>query len=79
MNFSRSVLFHTETRVFLKYFVRGCSDLICNKIANKITKNSPPNNSETESQTEVKSIEIPKEGYIPPESRKKIIDELRLT
>ena len=24
MNFSRSALFHMETRVFLKYFVRGC-------------------------------------------------------
>ena len=25
MNFSRSVLFHVETRVFLKYFVFACS------------------------------------------------------
>ena len=26
MNFSRTALFHTKTRVFLEYFVRACSD-----------------------------------------------------
>ena len=30
LNFSRSVLFHMETRVFLKYFVRGCSLVLRN-------------------------------------------------
>ena len=43
-------------------------------IGNKITKKSPQDNSETvESETE-----IPKERYISPEERQRIIDKLRL-
>ena len=52
--------------------------MIDKKVANKITKNSPQNNSESSSQTEEKSAEIPKERYISPEKRPKIIHELRL-
>ena len=57
--------------------------LIDNKIANKITgvsKNSLQNNSETvtnENDNKI-PIELPKERYISPEERQKIIDELRL-
>ena len=53
--------------------------LIRNKIADKITKvsnNSQQNNSETGPNEHDK--EIPKERYISPKERKKIIDDLRL-
>ena len=54
-------------------------DLIANKIAEKITNistNSQENNSETVSNKH--ATEIPKESYISPEERQKIIDGLRL-
>ena len=53
-------------------------DLIGNKIANKIamvSKNSQQNNSET--VTKKNDKEIPKERYISPEEKQKIIDNLR--
>ena len=53
--------------------------MIGNKIANRITKvskNSQQNNSET--VTNENDKEIPKERYISPEERQKIIDDLRL-
>ena len=49
------------------------------KITNKITKvskNSKQNNSEA--VTNENNKEIPKERYISPEKRQKIIDDLRL-
>ena len=55
-------------------------DLIGNKIANKITKISKTlqqNNSETIKNEHDK--EIPKERYISPDEREKIIHDLRLT
>ena len=54
-------------------------DLIGNKIANKIAKvprSSAQNNSETITNEHDK--EIPKERYVSPEERQKIIDDLRL-
>ena len=54
-------------------------DLISNKITNKImgvSKNSQQNNSKT--ATNENDKEIPKERYISPEVREKIIDNLRL-
>ena len=54
--------------------------MISNKIANKITnvsRNSQQNNSETVTNENYK--EIPKERYVSPEERHKIIDEMRLT
>ena len=53
--------------------------MIGNNIANKITKvskNSQQNNSET--LTNEHDKEIPKERYISPKERQKIIDNLRL-
>ena len=53
-------------------------NLVGNKIANRITgvsKNSQQNNSETVTNEHDK--EIPKERYISPEERQKIIDNLR--
>ena len=50
-------------------------DLIGNKIDDKIlegSKTSPQNSSETNEE------EMPREKYIPPELRQKIIDDLRL-
>ena len=49
-------------------------DSIGNKIANKTTKSSQNNSKADENE-----LEIPKERYISPEKRQKIIDELRLT
>ena len=53
--------------------------MIRNKIAHKITKvakNSQENKSET--VTNENDQEIPKERYISPEKRLKIIDDMRL-
>ena len=53
-------------------------DLIGNKIADKITSASKnPHNEEIQSN-EVNN-EMPKERYISPKERQKIIDELKLT
>ena len=53
-------------------------DLIGNKIADKITSASKkPHNEEIQSN-EVNN-EIPKERYISPKERQKLIDELKLT
>ena len=53
--------------------------LIGNKIANKITnvsRSSPQNNSVTIANKHDKGI--PKERYVSPEERQKVIDDLRL-
>ena len=53
--------------------------MIANKSANEITKvsrSSPQNNSETITNEHDK--EIPKERYISPEERQKIIDDFTL-
>ena len=56
-----------------EFFKKATGDLIGIKIADKITrvsKTSPKNNSEANEE------EIPREKYIPPELRQKIIDDL---
>ena len=52
-------------------------DLIGNKTAGKITSASKKSQNEEIQSNEVNN-EIPKERYIPPKERQKIIDELRL-
>ena len=52
-------------------------DLIGNKTADKITSASKKSQNEEIQSNEVNN-EIPKERYIPPKERQKIIDELRL-
>ena len=52
-------------------------DLIGNKIADKITSASKKSQDEEIQSNEVNN-EIPKERYISPKERQKIIDELRL-
>ena len=53
-------------------------DLIGNKIAEKITSASKKSQNE-EIQSDKVNNEIPKERYISPKERQKIIDELKLT
>ena len=53
-------------------------DLIGNKIADKITSASKKSQNE-EIQSDELNNEIPKERYISPKERQKIIDELKLT
>ena len=53
-------------------------DLIGNKIADKITSASKKSQNEEIQSNEVNN-EIPKERYISPKERQKIIEELRLT
>ena len=52
-------------------------DLVGNKIADKVTSASKKSHSEEIQSNEVNN-EIPKERYISPKERQKIIDELRL-
>ena len=59
--------------------MKATGHLICNEIANKsmeVTKNSQQNISEK--VTNEHDEEIPKERYISPEEREKIIDDLKL-
>ena len=51
--------------------------LVGNKIADKITSTSKKSHNEEIQSNEVNN-EIPKERYIPPKERQKIIDELRV-
>ena len=53
-------------------------DLICNKIADKITSASKKSQNEEIQSNEVNN-EIPKERYISPKERQKIIYELKMT
>ena len=70
--------FKTASKRAIQKAAEASGDLIGNKIANKImgfSKNLQQNNSET--VTNENDKEIPKERYIPPEKRQKIIDNLR--
>ena len=68
-------------RAIIKTADSTCN-LIGNKIADKITRvstNSPQNNSITNEEENIGfHREIPRERYISPEERQKIIDDLRL-
>ena len=62
----------TAGKQILKETVKATGDLIGNKIADKITSASKKSYDEVNN-------EIPKERYISPKERQKIIDELKLT
>ena len=62
----------TAGKKILKETAKATGDLIGNKIADKITA-KPSKKSHDEVNTE-----IPKERYISPKERQKIIDELKL-
>ena len=53
-------------------------DSIGNKTADKITAKPSKKSQNEEIQSNEVNNEIPKERYIPPKERQKIIDELRL-
>ena len=63
----------TAGKKILKETAKATGDLIGNKIADKITA-KPSKKSHDEVNNE-----IPKERYISPKERQKIIDELKLT
>ena len=56
----------------------GTGDLICNQIADKITAKPKKKPHNEEIQSDEVNNEIPKERYISPKERQKIIDELKL-
>ena len=62
----------TVGKKILKKTAEATGDLIGNKIADKITSASKKSHDEVNN-------EIPKERYIPPKERQKIIDELKVT
>ena len=62
----------------LKKTAKATGDLIGNKIADKITSASKKSHNE-EIQSNGVYNEIPKERYISPKKKQKIIDELKLT
>ena len=62
----------TAGQKILKETAKATGDLIGNKIADKITSVSK------KSQSDEVNNEIPKERYISPKERQKIIDELKL-
>ena len=62
----------TAGEKILKKSAEPTGDLIGNKIADKITSASKKSHDEVNN-------EIPKERYISPKKRQKIIDELKLT
>ena len=64
----------TAGKEILKETAKATGDLIGNKIADKIT--AKPSKK---SQSDEFIYGIPKERYISPKERQKIIDELRLT
>ena len=71
--------FKTSSKIVIQKTTEATGDLIGHKFVNKISKvskSSPQNNSETITNEHDK--EIPKERYISPEERQKIIDDLRL-
>ena len=62
----------TACKKIFKETAKATGDLIGNKIADKITSASKKSYDEINN-------EIPKERYISPKERQKIIDELKLT
>ena len=64
---------NTAGKKILKKAAKSTGDLIGNKIADKITSASK------KSQSDEVNNEIPKERYISPNERQKVIDELKLT
>ena len=61
----------TAGKKILKETAKATGDLIDNKIADKITSASKKSHDEVNN-------EIPKEKYISPKNRQKIINELKL-
>ena len=69
----------TADKRILKKTAKATGDLIGNKIADKITAKPSKKSYNEEIQSDEVNNEIPKERYISPKERQKIIDELKLT
>ena len=67
----------TASKRAVQKTAEAIGDLIGNKIADKITSASKKSHNE-EIQSNQVNNEIPKERYISPKEKQKIIDELRL-
>ena len=67
----------TASKTAIQKTAEATGDLIGNKLADKITSASKKSRNE-EIQSNETNNEIPKERYISPKERQKIIDELRL-
>ena len=67
----------TSSKRAIQKTAEATGDLIGKKIADKITTASKKSHNEEIQSNEVNN-EIPKERYISPKERQKIIDELRL-
>ena len=67
----------TASKRAIQKTAEATGDLIGNKIANKITSVSTVLHS-TKNDDVNNETEVPKKGYISPEERQQIIDELRL-
>ena len=68
----------TASKRAIQKTAEATGDLIGNKIADKITAKPLKKPQNEEIQLNEVNHEIPKERYIPPKDRRKIIDELRL-
>ena len=71
----------TAGKKILKETAKATGDLISNKTADKVTANPSPKDATSASKKSHDKVnnEIPKERYISPKERQKIIDELKLT
>ena len=67
----------TASKRAIQKTAEATGDLVGNKIADQITSASKKSQNEEIQSNEVND-KIPKERYIPPKERRKIIDELRL-
>ena len=67
----------TASKRAIQKTAEATGDLVGNKIADKITSASKKSHNEEIQSNEVNN-KIPKERYISPKERQKIIDELRL-
>ena len=68
----------TASKRTIQKTAESTGDLIGNKIADKIMAKPSKKSQNEEIQLNEINNEIPKERYIPPKERRKIIDELRL-
>ena len=69
----------TAGKKILKKTAKATGDLIGNKIADKITAKPSKKSHNEEIPSDEVNNEIPKERYISPKERQKIIDKLKLT
>ena len=67
----------TVSKRAIQKTAEATGDLVGNKIADKIASVSKKSHNE-EIQSNKVNNEIPKEGYISPKERQKVVDELRL-